>query len=185
MNLLRQMSFAPFDHQPGNRQGPFAIQQTDHQGDAPTPDFAAIDDKYQFTDRDKMRQQLPHERQVMALIRYSLILHLATIALDAAIRLGRIRRFAGNQSRAIGSFVLAQSRLPAPPGWSACELDGLSAGSDTIVSLPFWYDILDDCPRVHSLFFLGRKKHCVPYGSRHLLKCPVFKSVFEICSVGY
>jgi len=44
------MSLATFDHQPGDGQSAFAINQADQQRDALMPNFAAIDHKDQFAD---------------------------------------------------------------------------------------------------------------------------------------
>ncbi len=90
------MPFSAFDHQLGNRQGPFPVNEADHQGNAFLSDLAAIDHKHQFANGRLVRQQFAHERQVKALVFNSFILHPATVAFDATVGFGTIRCFASD-----------------------------------------------------------------------------------------
>lgn len=93
MHMLWQMPFTAFDHQPGDRQRPFAVQQADQQGDTALPDLAAIDDQHQFADLRQPIEQFLHKGQVIAVIPDPLILDPPAVALHPAVRVGSIRRF--------------------------------------------------------------------------------------------
>ena len=96
MNVFRQMAFAAFDYQPGDRQRPFAIQQTDHQGNAALSNFAAIDDEHQLADGCQPVEQFLHKGQVIGFILNPFILDPAAVTFDPAVCLGVIRCFASD-----------------------------------------------------------------------------------------
>jgi hypothetical protein len=57
MNPFRQVTFTPLDHQPGDRQGSFSIDQADHERNALMSHFAPIYDEDQLTKLSQMDQQ--------------------------------------------------------------------------------------------------------------------------------
>ena len=95
MKAFAQVSFTPTNHQPGDRQSAVAIDQADHQGDAPLPDFTPVNDEDQFTNTSQMMQQLAHKRQVITFVVDPLILDPATVAFDPAVGFRWIRGLAG------------------------------------------------------------------------------------------
>jgi hypothetical protein len=97
MDMFRQMPFTAFHHQLSDRQRPFAIQQTDHQGEATLSYLAAIDNKHHLSDFGQAIEQFLEKRQVIAFIIHSLILDPAAVALNPTICFGPIRRFSGNR----------------------------------------------------------------------------------------
>ena len=95
MQAFAQVAFTAPNHQPGDRQSALAIDQADHQGDAPLPDFTPVNDENQFTDTSQMVQQLAHKRQVITFIVDPLVLDPATVPFDPAVGFGMIGGFAG------------------------------------------------------------------------------------------
>lgn len=120
MHVFRQMPFPAFDHQPGDRQCAFAIQQTDHQRDTALPNFTAIDDEDQLPDFGQAVEQFLHKRQVIAFVPNPFILDPATVPLDPAVRFGLIRRFAGDGRQLT---ALAQHN-PADQRRQCCQHSG-------------------------------------------------------------
>lgn len=97
MHLLGKMPFAPLDHQPGDGQRAFGIDQTNHQGDTLVSHLTPVNHKDQFTHCRQVRQQLAHKRQVKSFLFHLLMLHPPAVAFDPAVGFGRIRRFPSNR----------------------------------------------------------------------------------------
>lgn len=108
MDPFRQMTFATFDHQPGDRQGSFAVYQTDHQSNAALPHIAAIDDKHQFADRCQSVEQLLDKGQVVAFV------PIRSFWIHRLYRLNRLSSLArsGAFQAMVGSWQLLPSTMP-------------------------------------------------------------------------
>src|SRR5450759_178154 len=97
MRLGWKMTFAPLDHDPQQRNGPFVVDQADHQRQAVTSDFTAIDSDGQGA-VSQTGQQLLDKRQHVQLVSHPLVLVPARELLFTAGHFGPRRRFLGDRA---------------------------------------------------------------------------------------
>src|SRR5664280_3449074 len=96
MDAFRQVTFTPFNHQPGDRQGSLPIDQVDHEGDTLMSHFTPINDEDQLADLSQMDQQLTYKGQIISGIIDAFVLDPATVAFDPAICSGLVGSLASN-----------------------------------------------------------------------------------------